>query len=691
MKHLPLSLLLLLSLLLGCSKEEATEEQRVNAQFLQTLGGNVSTQQWWRTAVKLTVNVTTDDQVKLWLLSVQNSHAQLCDYKELKKSGTVTMTAPQGQGDSIYLKYEYKEKMYAQVISLTGKPEEVLYLNTTTSKKSPRRFVTNPPASLCGSSKKGNAEYHEFTTEQLLDYFDMMELSNNNVDAKVQGLNCNYELKSHGPFYITWVNGYEADQTSRILGYYSHSPYTYDDMEYFDLSETHKWDYIDDLCKVQYQIDMEDDVAGFHFSPHVWYDANFDMGDKYENARPYNDDRAGDDAFNSQVVYNRYGEHISALRGISFLIDVPAGNRIGFYLRSDEETDANQWTQLKNLGIPTYTDRASRFKGTCFCVEDWNTVGNGRGKHRSFVQDFKEVIFMGMEDLVNGGDHDCNDVIFGVVLDPDIVDPDLIDELMPEIVNPELDNQGTDPGTNPGTDPGTNPGTNPGTDPGTNPGTDPGTNPGTDPGTNPGTDPGTNPGTDPLGPSVDDADPLPWTIAFEDVHRNPDFDFNDAVIRLEPDYENELCCVTVEAAGSATRMYLRYDGPDGDQNLGEIHELLKSSQTYINTTGAVAGTPFQTVKCVPWPKGYTMADDAKRFYIEVQRGDCDDCTDVITLANEPGKTPEALLVAGDWQWPKEGTHIFSTYEEFPDWSRDVTRTRFWEWYAEPKENTFVAY
>ena len=85
MKHLPLSLLLLLSLLLGCSKEEATEEQRVNAQFLQTLGGNVSSQQWWRTAVKLTVNVTTDDQVKLWLLSVQNNHAQLCDYKELKK------------------------------------------------------------------------------------------------------------------------------------------------------------------------------------------------------------------------------------------------------------------------------------------------------------------------------------------------------------------------------------------------------------------------------------------------------------------------------------------------------------------------------------------------------------------------------------------------------------------------------
>jgi hypothetical protein len=359
------------------------------------------------------------------------------------------------------------------------------------------------------------------------------------------------------------------------------------------------------------------------------------MYDSFGSKKASNNDRLGDNAYNSQMVYNRYGEHISALRGISFLVDVPEGTRIGFYLRSDEEPDPKQWSLLKESGIPPYTANRNEFKGTCFCAESMNMEGNGRGKHRSFVQDFDEVIWMGMEDLLNGGDHDCNDVIFGVVSDLEIH--------MPEIVSPEL------------------------------------------------SDPDNPNDPDPYNPVVNYNDPLPWTIAFEDVYRNPDFDFNDAVIKVIPDYENERCCVMVMAAGSPTRMYLHYDGPDGDQNMGEIHELLASNLTYVNTKSALAGTPFVTIDCVPWPKGYTMADDAKRFYIEIQRGTCDDCTDVITLAQEPGQMPEALLVAGEWHWPLEGNHIFSTYEEFPNWAQDVTRTRFWEWYKTPEMNGFVSY
>jgi LruC domain-containing protein len=86
-----------------------------------------------------------------------------------------------------------------------------------------------------------------------------------------------------------------------------------------------------------------------------------------------------------------------------------------------------------------------------------------------------------------------------------------------------------------------------------------------------------------------------------------------------------------------------------------------------------------------------MANDAKRFYIEVQRGTCSDCTDVITLAQDPGHMPEALLVAGEWQWPMEGVHIFDAYDNFPQWARDETKIRFWEWYKTPEMNTYVSY
>jgi hypothetical protein len=252
-----------------------------------------------------------------------------------------------------------------------------------------------------------------------------------------------------------------------------------------------------------------------------------------------------------------------------------------------------------------------------------NIVGNGKGLHRSFVKQYDEVIWMGMEDLVEGGDHDCNDVIFGVVADLNI--------FIPTIVDPALQ------------------------------------------------------------PSGKDADLFPWTLAFEDVNRDPDFDFNDAVVKLTPDYENEQCCVTLMAAGSNNRMYLHYDGPDGDVNFGEIHELMGRKLDCVNTKSGVAETSFTELDCVPWPKGYTMGKDAKRFYIEIQRGTCDDCTDVISLPDSPGVMPEALLVAGEWKWPMEGKHITSSYSDFPKWAKDVNLTRFWEWYKSPKQDTFVSY
>lgn len=632
MKNIPLSLLFIAILFCACNKEEATQYERTTAVFVDSLGGNISTEHWWRTSVTLNIHVTTDSPTQLWLLFSSNGRTWLCDYKETSASGIITMTAPQGQCDNFTLSYMYKNKVFSQDIVLSGKPEEFIQVDTSSSSNVAKTRGVTPPASLSGSSINGDAKYYQFSSGELSDYFKMMNYSKNNVDAKVQGLNTNYELESNGPFYITWVNGYEQEQRSRILGYYYHSAYTYDDIKYVDLSETHKWDYIDGLSKVQYQINTTETIDGYLFEPKVWYDANFDMDDYYGSKKSLNMDRIGDNAYNSQVVYNHFKQNISALRGISFLVDVPVDKRIGFYLRSEEEPMPTQWDILNENGISPYIDR-NNFKGACYCVESMNIEGNERGKHRSFVQEFDEVIWMGMEDLLDGGDHDCNDVIFGVVADvkiqmPDIVDPKLIDN--PNIPDPS--------------------------------------------------------------PAIE-AELMPWTIAYEDVNRNPDFDFNDCVIKVIPDYENERCCVWMMAAGSTSRMYLHYNGPNGDTNMGEIHELFGSSnnQTYINTNVALANKGFVQIDCVPWPKGYTMANDAQRFYIEIQRGTCDDCTDVITLAQEPGKMPEALLVAGEWHWPMEGTNIVSAYKDFSGWARDATRMRFWEWYKTPEINTSVLY
>ena len=84
-----------------------------------------------------------------------------------------------------------------------------------------------------------------------------------------------------------------------------------------------------------------------------------------------------------------------------------------------------------------------------------------------------------------------------------------------------------------------------------------------------------------------------------------------------------------------------------------------------------------------------MKEDAHRFYIEVQRGTCKDCSDVITLPEEPGKMPEAILIAGEWKWPMEGIHINKVYPSFSNWCKDVTNQNYWDWYAQPLNGKVV--
>ena len=110
----------------ACNTEDATEYQRTNAEFLDSLGGNISAQQWWRTSVTLKINVTTDEPTKIWLLFLNNGRKWLCDYKEVTASSTITMTAPQGQGEVLYLKYLYNNKVSTKSITLSGKIEEFI-------------------------------------------------------------------------------------------------------------------------------------------------------------------------------------------------------------------------------------------------------------------------------------------------------------------------------------------------------------------------------------------------------------------------------------------------------------------------------------------------------------------------------------------------------------------------------------
>ena len=72
--------------LTGCGSDETySEYERTQASFAASLGGDISTLQWWKTAVELKVRVTADAPVKLWVLSAEKE-GTLYGYAALEQS-----------------------------------------------------------------------------------------------------------------------------------------------------------------------------------------------------------------------------------------------------------------------------------------------------------------------------------------------------------------------------------------------------------------------------------------------------------------------------------------------------------------------------------------------------------------------------------------------------------------------------
>lgn len=594
----------------ACGEEEPISNyHRVLAEFEEQLGGDIDPSQFWKTAVRLKVNVSTTLPTDVVAYSSQDNW--LYCRKEIDRDGTVVMTIPQGLGNQVLLVGNNGQRRLLKSVMLSGVPEQEVELVMPSPQVSSIQTEGRAAfsAALNGSDITPNIGYRNLQPQTML---PLLESINEAVDAAESGLEVNYELVSHGPFEVTMFYGFTGCYQSRILGYYYHSPGTYSDLKFVDLVDTHSFDYINGQAKIQYQLDGVTSQ---------WYDSNFDYQDGFEPPWTKISDRLGDDVYNIEHVIRKYGmNRITALRGLSYLIDVPEEYRIGFYLKMQGVESTAQRASIVGKGIASAV-LPDPFYETNFTAKALNKDG----KHRSFLLKEEAFTVMGMEDASSSGDFDCNDVIFGLEAE--------VESEMPTLTVPDIDDNNGDNILN-----------------------------------------------------------LPWTIAYEDVARQADFDFNDVVIRIVPDYVKEKATVTLLAAGSDrhTKMYLHYDGPEGDLNFGEVHDLLGGGD-YINTKSAVAAVPGVELETVAWPKAYTVGTDANRFYVEVVRGDCTDCSDLITLSDVPGVLPQAICVVGEWQWPKEGVHISTAYPNFIRWAKDVSQQKYWGWHLSPQEDFTVVY
>ncbi len=611
-------------LLFGCSESDmASYWEDVEKDFQKILGSSIDTVQYWETAVRLHVKVSagSEDRVKVQAYSVGQANTVIYDVKECVGSQMVTLTLPQGMGNRVGLTAVSRQMKVTKSIILNGSQEQTVDVNLQSSHAT-TRSAFDP--SLYGYSILGGAYYNEIKEEVWGDVMSLVSMES--VDASTRNEIVNYELVSNGRFEVTFITGFGSSNEPHTLGYYYHSPNTYSDTKLVDIAEVQRYDYLDGMAKTQYMLNSTYKTFNATLFPNVWYDSNFDLkDDPGDGTKLPNVARRNDDAYNSILVWERMGTQVSRIRGLTFVVDVPVGMHIGFYLRLDEERSMEQFNLITKLGMPDNIF-PEKYTGYNFSAQAFNYSYSGKKAHRSWIHEFPEFTFMGMENIFDGGDLDCNDIVFGMTA----TDMDMV---LPDVINPDIDN--------------------------------------------------------PDDPTISS---LPWTIAYEDMHREADFDFNDAVIYLTPDYENHTCNVKVMACGTEDRMYLHYDGPDGDVVIGEMHALLTGNSENLDKVNTLSGemtVKGKDIADVPWLSEYTMANDARRFYIEVMRGDCMECTDVLRLPESPGVMPEAILVADYWNWPREGVKITDAYKDFKSWSEEVTQMDYWNWYTYPVEKTYV--
>lgn len=643
---------LLLSLgLTSCNEETYSELDRVKTGFLERIQGQIDSSHLWRTAVKVKVKITSDRPVTVSSQVVVDGKKVITDCKSLLSGGgEITLTAPQGLGEQVTISSTNGTKTVSHRLTLNGSLVQTVSIDMESGiTRATSAPLEEPvvPASVKAPSKVAEKD----------------EWGNHHAPNPVLWGNSYLRPEDTPLYYTNWP----VDTWRYVCCFADEStdPSTLDETVNFELvskgpfyvtlfsgrhsgvtAATWGYYYYSDDSFADYQ---EVDLCDIHLYDYLdgkpiiqykrlgeWWDANYDMFDFKSGYVGLRKERTGDECYNSVDIAKHYDD-VTDMRGLTFHIDVPVGKRLGFYIRRDGNDfimqELAQKKLLQQIGLPV--DRMhSPFKITCFTSKDLNKSYDPSKPYRGWIHMESDYYFMGLENDWNPTtcDHDCNDVMFA--MSPGVVG------VLPDVI--DLDNEEDTPGVSPDE------------------------------------------------PPVN----LSWTLAFEDVYRNADFDFNDGVIRIDSDYENETACVTVLAAGIDEQVFLHYAAPDGtDMVLGELHELLgRTSDRPVNTGSSSLEVPGVQVDCVPWPEGFTMANDASRFTLEVIRGNCHgECSDWLTLTDDPGQVPEAILVAGNWQWPKEGVHITNTYSHFNYWAKDATNTAYWEWYHTPKTGTYVSY
>ena len=602
---------------------------------------SVDPKQTWMTSETVQLDISIDDEADITAQTIMNEKVTVLGQTHLKGSGVMFLDIPQGIGSSFGLVYDdgVNAKQYRQ-INLVGNNAKVIDVNfqsaSNTKSVAPaaQRASTRAATaySLYGSSYIEDCGYLNFGPWGWGDVKTALVESKNSklnlttlidYEIKSEGLLEGGELLANDDILLSFLYGHTGQTAARTLGYYYHSVGSYSDIVFKDIAEVLKLDYYNGKAKVQYQVDDKP----------TWYDANFDYRDDPANPSqtPANSVRKGDDAWNTLNVHNYYGDRLTAIRGLTFKLSIPKGKEYGFYLRTEEKLSTDQKTKLTNLGV---TDSNLPEYSANYSCAAMNTKTNN---FRSAIAIYDNFTFMGIDDNLNGGDFDCNDVTFalsnskGEKYIPEFTESTKKSEWNKDVIakHPEYINP----------------------------------------------------------PSLEETNLQSWTLAFENAGLDNDYDFNDVVLKVTPDTQNGKAEVKLLATGAQRKTEVYFNGT----LLGEVHELFGvSTDTFVNTTSNTATRKAITLNSIEWPKNTTMEAQRMNFSLKVYNDDgtVDREFSMKDLLNDM-KSPQVLCVAGNWKWPKERIAVHVAYPLIGKWGVNFNNEEYYNWYSQPKADAVV--
>ena len=631
---------ILLAGMSSCSKDPGLNEPDPKPSTTTLwIDGEADTNQTWMTSVSMQLDLSVKGEGMLTAQTIGDNVPVVLGKKQVHDNDVMLIDVPQGIGSfGLVFDNGSVSKQY-QCIRLSGdlhQLEKVSFDGTSTQAFSRQmapaaRAATNN--GLYGSSIVSDEGYLNLGSWAWSDIaFALVESQNASIK---QTALIDYEIMARGSIaaggeytsdedvYISFIYGYTGTTASRVLGYYTHSAGSYSDIEYHDISEAIYYDYLNRNAKVQYQLDG---------NTGTWYDANFDYkdGDGLPNitySQAADNRRHNDDAYNTLLVKQAYGDQIRAVRGLTFKITVPNGKKFGFYLKTNASLSPDQRNRLINdVGVPADKLPTNQLNFS------YAPMNNG-GKHRSAFAIYDNFTFMGLDDSAdNGGDLDCNDVTF-------VLSNAKGGQYRPQFTEETL-NSGLNQGTIEKNPIYTTPGET---------------------------------GTENL---------QSWILAFENAGTDVDFDFNDVVLQVVPNTADHTVAVYLLATGAERDTYIYYD----NVLLGEAHQLFDvSAGQMVNTKlNGLRRDRVLLSDDLSWPDGYTMDANRHLFSIKVTGEDGNPITiNSNAMLGEKHDIPQVLCVADEWNWPLEHQNVEQAYPLLGSWGRNVYKPEYWNWYSHP--------